>query len=103
VYAIAFGALTGQFLYLILDGNILSSVGAVGNIWKGTSISLYYIYTLLQALPDHEQMCTCFTIGILLILVAMIYPLMFFTLFASIRGAVQIISHVIGFVYVLLL
>ncbi|XP_065903254.1 stimulated by retinoic acid gene 6 protein-like isoform X2 [Dysidea avara] len=33
----------------------------------------------------------------------MIYPLLFFTLFASIHGSVQIISHIIGFVYVLLL
>ena len=36
-------------------------------------------------------------------LTTMIYPLVFFALFASIHGAVQILTHIIGFVYVLLL
>ena len=36
-------------------------------------------------------------------LTMMIYPLAFFALFASIHGVVQILTHIIGFVYVLLL
>ena len=36
-------------------------------------------------------------------LTMMIYPLAFFALFASIHGAVQILTHVIGFGYVSLL
>ena len=35
VYAATFGALTGQFLSLVLNGNVLESVGYVANIWKG--------------------------------------------------------------------
>ena len=46
VYAIAFGALTGQFLYLILDGNILASAGPIGNIWRGTGLKLNVILIL---------------------------------------------------------
>ena len=33
----------------------------------------------------------------------MIYPLLYFALFASIHGIAQILSHLIGFIYVLLL
>ena len=40
VYALAFGALTGQFLYIILDGGIVESTSSVGNIWRGTVISV---------------------------------------------------------------
>ena len=35
VYAAAFGALSGKFLSLVLDGSTLDSVGYVANIWKG--------------------------------------------------------------------
>ena len=45
MYAIAFGALTGQFLYLILDGNVLSSTGIIGSLLRGTELKLYICHT----------------------------------------------------------
>ena len=95
VYAIAFGALTGQFLYLILDGNILASAGPIGNIWRGTGLKLNVILIL-----HYDKFFIRFNIGIVLILLMMIYPLVYFALFASIHGTIQIVSQVIGFVYV---
>jgi len=41
--------------------------------------------------------------GAALVGVMMIFPLAFFALFASIHGVVQILSQLIGFVYILLL
>ena len=48
VYALAFGALTGQFLYIILDGGIVESTSSVGNIWRGTVISVWCNYAYNQ-------------------------------------------------------
>lgn len=35
VYAVAFGALTGQFLRILLDGNLVADANTAGNIWRG--------------------------------------------------------------------
>ncbi|XP_065912817.1 stimulated by retinoic acid gene 6 protein-like [Dysidea avara] len=72
VYAATFGALAGQFLSLVLDGSVLESDGYVTNIWKGAAL-----------------------VGVM-----MIFPLTFFALFASIHGVVQILSQIVGLVYV---
>ena len=44
-----------------------------------------------------------FITGTFLLLTMMIFPLAYFALFASIHGVAQILSHLIGFVYILLL
>jgi len=41
--------------------------------------------------------------GVALVGVMMIFPLAFFALFASIHGVVQILSQIVGLVYILLL
>ncbi|XP_065912813.1 stimulated by retinoic acid gene 6 protein-like [Dysidea avara] len=75
VYAAAFGALAGQFVSLALNGSGLESASYIANIWR----------------------------GIALVGVMMIYPLGFFALFASIHGVAQILSQIVGLVYILLL
>jgi len=41
--------------------------------------------------------------GIALVGIMIIFPLQFFALFASIHGVVQILSQIVGLVYILLL
>ena len=77
----------------MLDGSVLDSVGYIANIWRGN-----LLITILQVLLISRHLT-----GIALIGVMMIFPLSFFALFASIHGVAQILSQIVGFVYILLL
>lgn len=71
-YVAVFGGLSGTFVQLIFDGNLVSPQGFVDSIFR----------------------------GFFLFLTMMFIPLLFFALIASVHGRIQVLTHAIGLVYV---